>query len=335
MERRTQMATVDQYRKVGAQISNWGRWGADDQLGTLNLITEAKIREAAACVRSGRVFPLGANFDADLVWPAGMFRRNPIHLMTVDGGDAATLSEYLPGYGGPDEKQFVKMWETPFRFADDMIVMSLQCGTQWDALSHTWYDDRLYNDVAPAAITSRGATRNSIDKVDVKGIVSRGVLIDAARERGLDHLPPNTPIWPADLDRIVAAQDVEIRSGDIVLVRTGWWPQFAVTGDGAAWRAGCPGLSWTCAKWLHEHEISAVAADNVALECAERAVDGMMLPLHGLCLRDMGLMLGEMWNLEALAADCAADRIYEFELVAPPLRVTGAVGSPVNPLAIK
>ena len=329
------MATLEEYRKVGKSLRNWGRWGADDQLGTLNFIDPAKVREAAAAVRKGAIFPLGVNFDADLIWPAGMFRRNPIHVMTVDGGDAATLAEYLPGYGGPSEQQLLEVWKTPFRFADDMIIMPLQCGTQWDALSHAWYDDELYNGFSPSAVTSRGATKLSVDVVDAKGIVSRGVLLDVARHRGLDHMPPNSAIVPAELDQVAAAQGVEVRSGDIVLVRTGWWPQYAVMGDGTAWRAGCPGLSWTCAEWLHDHEIAAVASDNVALEAAEHAVEGMFLPLHGLCLRDMGLMLGELWNLEELAADCAADRVYEFQLTAPPLRVTGAVGSPVNPIAIK
>jgi kynurenine formamidase len=329
------VTTLDAYRQIGKSVRNWGRWGADDQLGTLNFIDAAKVREAAAAVRKGAVFPLGVNFDADLVWPGDMFRRNPIHVMTVDGGDAPTLGEYLPGYGGPSEQQLVGIWETPFRFADDMIIMPLQCGTQWDALSHAWYDGELYNGVSPAAITSRGATRLSIDAVDVKGILSRGVLLDVARHRGLDNLPPNTAIGPGELDAVAAAQGVDVRSGDIVLVRTGWWPRFAELRDGAAWRAGCPGLSWTCAQWLHEHEIAAVASDNIALEAAERAVENMYLPLHGLCLRDMGMMLGELWDLEALAADCAADGVYDFQLTAPPLRVTGAVGSPINPIAVK
>ena len=329
------MATLEEYRQVGKNVRNWGRWGAEDQLGTLNFIDTAKVREAAATVRKGAIFPLGVNFDADLIWPADMFRRNPIHVMTVDGGDAATLAQYLPGYGGPSEQQLLEVWKTPFRFADDMVIMPLQCGTQWDALSHAWYDDKLYNGFSPSAITSRGATKLSVDAVDVKGILSRGVLLDVARHRGLDHLPANTAITAAELDEVAVTQAVEVRSADIVLVRTGWWPQYAVLRDGAIWRAGCPGLSWTCAEWLHEHEIAAVASDNVALEAAERAVEGMFLPLHGLCLRDMGMMLGELWNLEELAADCAADGVYEFQLTAPPLRVTGAVGSPVNPIAVK
>jgi kynurenine formamidase len=329
------VATLTDYRRVGERLRNWGRWGDDDQLGTLNFIDEAKVLEGAAAVRKGAVFPLGVDFNAELVWPADMFRRNPIHVMTVDGGDAARMAEFLPGYGGPTEQQLGQIWQSPFRFADDMVIMPLQCGTQWDALSHAWYDDQMYNGVPGAAVTSRGATRNSIDQVDVKGITSRAVLLDVARCLGVEHVPANTAITPADLDRVAEKQGVEVRRGDVVLVRTGWWPQFRVMGDGTRWRAGCPGLSWTCAEWLHEHEVAAVAADNVACEAAEQAVDGMFLPLHGLCLRDMGLMLGEIWDLEALAADCAEDGVYECQLVASPLRITGAVGSPINPIAMK
>lgn len=329
------MTTLDEYRRVGEKLRNWGRWGADDQLGTLNLITPEAVRAAAATVKRGAVFPLGVDFSADLIWPADNFRRNPIHVMTVDGGDAGILAEHLPGYGGPTEAQLVDIFSSPFRFADDMIIMPLQCGTQWDALSHAWYDDLMYNGVPGGAVTSRGATRNSIDQVAVRGIVARGVLLDVARYQGREHVAPNTAILPSELDAVADAQGVEIRSGDIVLVRTGWWPQYAAMGDGTRWRAGCPGLSWTCGQWLHEHQVAAVASDNVALEAAEQAVDGMFLPLHGLCLRDMGLMLGEIWNLEGLAADCAEDGVYEFQLTAPPLRIQGAVGSPLNPVAVK
>jgi kynurenine formamidase len=124
---------------------------------------------------------------------------------------------------------------------------------------------------------------------------------------------------------------VAIRSGDIILVRTGSLRRFRETGRGLF--DDFAGLDWRCAAWLHEHQVAAVAADNVGVECGPQ--DGMMLPLHMLCLRDMGMIFGEMWELDALAADCAADGIFEFQLVAPPLHVTGAVGSPVNPLAIK
>jgi kynurenine formamidase len=182
-------------------------------------------------------------------------------------------------------------------------------------------------------VTSLGAFHCGIDKVDVKGITSRGVLLDLVKLRGVEtYCDIGVPITPAELDEAARSQGVTITSGDIVVVRTGWWARFLETGDGAEPGAG---LDWTCASWLHDHEVAAVAADNLMVENPVSGVDGTILPMHMLCLRDMGLMLGEYWNLTALAADCAADGNYEFQLVAPPLRVTGGVGSPINPIAIK
>jgi kynurenine formamidase len=221
------------------------------------------------------------------------------------------------------------------KFNDDYIIMPLQAGTQWDALSHVYYDGQMYNGVPSGAVTSFGATKNSIDQVDVKGIAGRGVLLDVANHRGVPHLPPNTPISPEELDEVARAEHVEIMSGDIIIVRTGWWATFLQTRDGHAWTMGSPGLSWRVAEWLHDHECAAVAVDNIAVEASAAEVEGVMLPMHLLCIRDMGLMLGEMWDLEGLSRDCAADGVYEFLLAAPPLRVTGAVGSPINPLAMK
>lgn len=328
-------ATIDEWRAVGDRVRNWGRWGADDQLGTLNFITAGKLKQAASLVRQGKVFPLGIDFDAYGPQGAHGFRRNPIHVMTVDGGDRE-LAEHLKGWGGPTEAQMVHIWEAgPMRFNDDFIMMPLQAGTQWDALSHVYYDGQLYNGYPSSAVNSFGATKNSIDKVDRKGIASRGVLLDVAKHRGVDILPPNTSISPEELDQVARAEGVEVGSGDIVLVRTGWWANFLQTRDGEAWTAGSPGVSWRVAEWLHDKECAAIACDNIAVEVSGAEVEGVMLAFHLLCIRDMGLMLGEMWNLEELSQDCASDGIYEFQLVAPPLRVTGAVGSPINPLAFK
>jgi kynurenine formamidase len=219
------------------------------------------------------------------------------------------------------------------RFNDDIIIMPLQAATQWDALSHVYYEDQLYNGFPADSVSSLGAYYLGIDKVDVKGITSRGVLLDIVRLRGAQtYCALGDPITPAELDEAARSQGVTVQAGDVVLVRTGWWARFLETGDGAEPGAG---LDWTCASWLHDHQVGAVAADNLMVENPVSGVDGAILPMHMLCLRDMGLMLGEYWNLNELAADCAADGSYEFQLVAPPLSVTGGVGSPVNPIAIK
>lgn len=331
------MANLKDFRRAAADVSNWGRWGDDDELGTLNLITAEKVAQAAATVRRGKVFALGGDFGSAGPQGAFQFRQNPTHVMTVDGGDAQTLVRYGPQWLRNSVAHEVAEFfvDNPFRFNDDMIVMPLQAASQWDALSHVYYDDKLYNGFPASSVTSFGAFHCGIDKVDVKGITSRGVLLDVVRHRGEEvFCAPGKPITPAELDDIVAAQQVTITPGDIVVVHTGWWTRFLSNGDGAEPGSG---LHWTCASWLHDHDVAAVAADNLMVEDPDPAqgVEGTFLPMHMLCLRDMGLMLGEYWDLTALSADCAADRVYEFQLIAPPLRVIGAVGSPVNPIAIK
>jgi kynurenine formamidase len=329
------MANLGDFRRVADDVRNWGRWGDADELGTLNFITADKVREAAGLVKYGKVFPLGVDFGSSGPQGAFKFRQNPMHVMTVDGGDANTLAEYAPKWvQNPVASEVSEVFDMgPARFNDDLIVMPLQAATQWDALSHVYYEDKLYNGFPASSVTSLGAYHCGIDKVDSKGITSRGVLLDIVRLRGVDTFCElGDPITPDELDEAARSQGVTVSSGDIVLIRTGWWARFLETGNGAEPGAG---LDWTCASWLHDHEVAAVAADNLMVENPTSGVDGVFMPMHMLCLRDMGLMLGEYWDLTELAADCAADGVYEFQLVAPPLRVTGAVGSPINPIAIK
>lgn len=329
------MADMTEFRRVARELSNWGRWGDADELGTLNFITAEKVQRAASLVRHGKVFALGVDFGSSGPQGAFGFRHNPIHLMTIDGGDASSLAQYGPGWEqNPTAREMGKyLVDNPFRFNDDMIIMPLQAATQWDALSHVYYDDQLYNGFPADSVTSLGAYHCGIDKVDVKGITSRGVLLDLVRHRGAEvFLEHGNPITPEELDDVARSQGVTIESGDIVLIRTGWWTRFLMTANKTEPYSG---LDWRCAQWLHDHEVAAVASDNLQVEDPVSGVDGLFLPLHLLCPRDMGLMLGEYWDLTALAADCAADGVYEFQLVAPPLRFVGAVGSPVNPIAIK
>ncbi len=330
--------TVEAWKQIADRVRNWGRWGPDDELGTLNFITPETVKRAARCVRQGKIFPLGVDFGPDGPHGASGIRRNPMHFMTVDGGDADAI-KYLATWDAHKAREMVPRYQAgPMRFNDDWIVMPLQAATQWDALSHVYYDGLMYNGVPAAAVTSMGATKNSVDKVDRKGIVSRGVLLDVARYRGLPHLPPNSPIYPEELDAVAAREGISLESGDVVLVRTGWWREFLrVRGTPQAqqWAMGSPGLSWRCAEWLWKHEAAAVACDNLAVEVLPPEIPGMPLALHLLCLREMGLMLGEMWDFEALAEDCSQDGVYEVHLVAQPLRIIGAVGSPINPIALK
>src|SRR5829696_915844 len=221
------------WRAVADKVRNWGKWGAEDQLGTVNYITPERIRDAARLVKQGKTIPLGIAFNGDGPQGAHGFRRNPIHIMSVDGGDAES-ARHLAGWGGSTEAQMSYLYTAgPMRFNDDFIIMPLQAGTQWDALSHVYYDGQLYNGVPASAVTSFGATRNGIDRIAEQGaFVSRGVLLDVAQYRGVPYLPPNTPVYPEELDAVARAEAVEVRPGDVVLVRTGWWANFLETRDG-------------------------------------------------------------------------------------------------------
>ncbi len=304
---------MEKHRDLARRVSNWGRWGADDERGTLNFVTPDVVRRAAACVRRGQVFSLGLPFDANGPQLGTHGRTNPIHLMSATDGRLSA--------------------DSAARYSDDVIVMPLQCATQWDSLAHVWYDGRLYNDVPSSTITAQGAARNAIDKVGT-GIVSRGVLLDVARARGVDRLEPGTAIAPTDLDAAERVQGVRVESGDVLLVRTGHMALLRA-GDKTGYMRRTPGLGVACVEWLHAREVAAVATDTLAVEVIPWEDPAVVLPLHCLCIRDMGLTLGEMFDLDALADDCARDGAWEVLFSAPPLKVTGGVGSPLNPLAVK
>jgi kynurenine formamidase len=323
------------WQKVSKKISNWGRWGPEDQLGTLNFITPERVAKAAALARTGKTFSLSIPLDGDGPQGAHGVRRNPIHLMSLDGSDS-DIHERLGSWGGSAQGEITTFWGMgPMRFNDDYIIMPTQASTQWDALSHVYYDDQLYNGYPASAVTSLGASRDAIDPIaSAAGIVGRGVLLDVARHRGLDRLAASTVIMPDELDEVAATQGVSLQEGDVVIVRTGWRTAFVEGMGGDEWLGTSPGLSWQCAEWLWEHSAAAVASDNIAVEVFPPD-SGVVLLFHMLALRDMGLMLGEIWDLEALGQDCADDGVYEFLLSAPPLKIMGGVGSPINPIAIK
>ncbi len=304
---------MSDFRAVGQRLSNWGRWGPDDQIGTVNLVGAEQVRAAAALVRRGAVFDLGIAIGADGPQVGLGGRINPVHLMSMTGDPR------FPDGGG---------------VADDFIFMPLQAATQWDGLAHCFYDDRCYNDVPVSTITARlGATRLGIDHL-AKGVIGRAVLVDIARLHGVEHLAASQPITPADLDAALARQDVTMHPGDILLVRTGW-RQVCTQVSAAEFMASEPGLTLECCEWLHERDVAAVASDNWAVEVLPSGDDHARIPLHYVLIRDMGMTLGEMFDLEDLAADCAADGVWECFFTAPVLKITNAVGTPINPLAIK
>ena len=306
---------MEHFKVIGDRLSNWKRWGADDQRGTLNFITPEKVVSASRCVRTGKLFELSIPLGADGPQTGLGGRVNPLHFLTVMPTDDLRLGDGL-------------------NISDDFISMPLQGATQWDSLAHVGYDDRFYNDVPVDAVTSmRGATRNAIDRA-LPGIVGRGVLVDVARFRGVPWLDAGDSIGPDELEAALDRQGITLSSGDILAVRTGWRRK-ALDDGWSGWMAGNPGLSVACAEWIHTQEIAAVVSDNWCIEVQPAEAGTGMLPLHCILIRDMGMMLGEIFDLEELAADCAGDNVWEFLMSAPPLRVVGGVGSPVSPVAMK
>jgi kynurenine formamidase len=306
---------METVRALAKKVSNWGRWGADDERGTVNFITPDVVRRAAQCVKRGQVFSLGLSFGAEGPQIGQGGRVNPVHFMTAVAGQI-----------GPDPDGF--------RYADDVIVMPLQCATQWDSLAHVHYGGRLYNGYPAASITAAGAAKDSIDKLGC-GIVSRGILLDLARAANVERLAPGLAITPRDLEAAERAQGVHTSTGDVLLIRTGHLAVFKKDGNRIGYMRQMPGLGVACVEWLHSRQLAAVATDTSAVEVIPFEDPSLPLPVHMLAIRDMGLTLGEMFDLDELAADCARDGVWEFLFSAPPLKVSGAVGSPLNPLAVK
>ncbi|GIJ43715.1 cyclase [Virgisporangium aliadipatigenens] len=313
-------------REAAKRCSNWGRWGAEDVRGTMNFLTEEKRREGAALVRRGVSFSLSQRFDGDGPQKGWRRRTNPVHTMLDTGTDAAAGVQGFPhGLGG----------------ADDVIAMPLQCSTQWDGLGHIFDHGAAWNGrPAGEVVTSLGDTVTGIETVaDV--IAGRGVLLDVGRVHGGDgDLPDGFAVTEQHLTETAHAHGVAIGRGDIVLVRTGQLTRArrgVAAGHGWGDYAGgpAPGLSFTTAEWLHRTEIAAIATDTWGFEVRPNEFDRAFQPLHQVAIPHIGLFLGELWDLDALAADCAADGVFEFWLTAAPLPVTGAVGAPVNPIAVK
>jgi len=305
------------------RTSNRGRWGADDVLGTLNFLDEAKRVEGAGLVRRGVSFSLAQRFDADGPQNGWRRRTNPVHTMLSSGLDAEFGPEEFPhGLGG----------------ADDVIFMPLQASTQWDGLGHIFDHGQAYNGRrASQVVTSEGDRLTGIETVADR-IAGRGVLLDVGRAFGTDgELPDGFAITADHLDGTIAAQgrSSHVGRGDLLLIRTGQLARARRNGWGDYAGGAAPGLSFTTADWLHGSEIAGVATDTWGFEVRPNEFDVAFQPLHQVVIPHIGLFIGEMWDLDALAADCASDGAFDFFLAAAPLPVTGAVGAPVNPIAVK
>lgn len=307
---------------MGRRLCNWGRWGPEDERGTLNHITPDRVRNAASLVRTGQTVSLAIPLDESGPQPPFERRLNPRHVMLETGTDVkAGVQE--GGVGGAG-------------WADDMVTMALQAGTHWDSLAHCFHARRMYNDRDCALVTAGGAQVNSIMPAHDR-IAGRGILADLPAFLG-SPLERGQPVTRDMIEDCLEREHVSASPGDILLLRTGHMERFA--GGGAGWtgftHAAQAGLDLEALPWIHETDIAAVAADNWAVEVISPGANpsAVPLPVHAVAIVYMGLFLGEIFVLERLAAMCSNRKQYAFLLVAAPLPFSGAVGAPVNPLAI-
>ena len=298
--------------------SSWGLWGDDDRLGCLNLLTPERAAAAAKLVRKGAVFAL--NLEYELPDPPLFGRQVPRHEITGDAGH------------------------------DDILTFNTQSSSQWDGFRHVQHPvHRNYNGVADED--------HGIAHWAARGLAGRAILVDVARHRDIDA-SASEPITTDDLDATLTAQRTTVETGDVLLLRTGWTAWYRSTDEESRrslpGQLRSPGLrpGTDMLRWLWDHHVAAVAADNPALEVwppashltkeqrdeiraandPERAPE---LFMHTALLPLLGIPIGELWDLDPLAADCAADGVYEGLFTSAPLRVAGGVASPPNALVLK
>lgn len=304
---------------LAQKYRRWGQWGEDDELGAMNFIEPAAVRHAASLVRLGQVISCAMPYDTTGPQTGYLGRFNPMHFMTQDGGDVELgAQDHLPG----------------LRFADDVISMPLQSGTHWDAFSHIFYDGKMYNGFGLEHVTSSGARKGALETMREQ-LTGRGVLLDFPRFKGVDWLQPGDAIHGDDLLACAAAQGVTLGRGDILLIRTGHLRMCRVEGWGDYAGGDAPGLSLDTSSVIVDAEIAAIASDTWGVEVRPNETEAVMQPLHVVLLVSAGVIFGEMFDLEKLAEACAKDGVYEFLFVAAPVPFTGAVGGPLNPIAIR
>ena len=287
------------------EISNWGRWGEDDELGTLNLVTPAKSRAAAMLVREG----VSISMALDLNTVPDELNANPFrHTVSVGrfSGHAVAGDDYGVQYHG---------------FAHSHI----------DGLPHFAHKGKLYNGFGFDTIKPTGATKLGIH-VAKNGIVARGVLVDMPWLKGVDYLEPGTAITAQDLEAWEEKTGVAVGSGDVLLVRTGRWERVRQKGQ---WNflQGAAGMHASVALWLKERDVALIGCDGVS-DVMPSGVEGLANPLHELVLVGLGLRILDNLDLDEAAAAAASRERWTFMFVGAPLRVVGGTGSPLNPLAV-
>jgi kynurenine formamidase len=320
----------EEFVGIARRVNNWGRWGADDERGTVNLIDAAARRRGADAVVSGQAFQLGLPLSEAEGIQKGFIpgRINPIRRMVSINSSVNEFMGTAPSGTATSE---------------DVVEMALQCATHWDALAHVSFDGRIYNGRPATSVTEDGAAHGAIQLIGP--LIGRGVLLDVARAKKMPMLDGGYAITNGDLDAALDLAATKLEPGDIVCVRTGQTAYLALPGrpgiggkephrNRTAYSFPSPGLTAATAEWFHHHDVGALAIDTLMLDVFPAVDDGVDLPAHVLHLVEMGMTQGQNWFLDELADACAAAGRYTFLLDATPLGFTGALGSPVNPVAV-
>ena len=299
------MTKADFDRQV-TELSNWGRWGKEDQLGALNLITPEKRIQAAQLVKSG----ISVSLARDAETNKALDNPSPfLHEMLLIGR----------GSNGP--------WATD-RYSVDYHGFA---HTHMDSLCHLFYQGKLYNGFSRDQVGPKGADVLSIRNVK-QGIFTRGILFDLAALRGVRFLEPGTPIYPEDLDAWESRAKVKVSSGDVIFISTGRWAKRDLTGPWSVDKEGAAGLHASCAKWLKDRDVAMIGSDG-ASDVMPSGIDGVAFPVHVLTLHVMGVHIFDNCDLQALCQTAEKLQRWDFLLTAAPLAVPGGTGSPLNPIA--
>jgi kynurenine formamidase len=317
------MADVPDMTDVLADApTNWGKWGDDDEVGALNYLTVDEVMRGVRHIQKGEVFTLQrliGDPKGDPVWP-GRTPAERTQILDESSWDTDGAPQFPGG----------------LHYADDKINAFLQGSTQYDALGHLWYDGKIWNGF-DARTTVGGLTKASVVPIAERGVVGRGILLDIARWRGKNSLDKGETFTHEDLMACAKAQGTEIQKRDILIIRTNFLQLFHDQGDAFYEGFNEPGLVYSpeLVSWFQDMEIPNLATDTIANEVTYDPNNGTALPLHCALMRNLGVALTEICDLEKLAASCAEDGQYTFFYAAAPLKVNLAAGSPVNPLVIK
>lgn len=308
--------TEEEMEAIYQAVSNWGVWGDDDERGALNYLGESQRRRAAALVARG----VGVSMEHDLAVAPTPDTPYPAHHHMLSSGDALNASG-IPG----------------FESTEDYIGTQVHgCGiTHIDALCHMFVRGHTYNGFGPDSVTSNGgARRNSIMSV-ADGIIGRGVLLDIPRARGAAYLDGNEPIGVADLEAAERAQGSRVEEGDILIVSTGRDARNAAAGGSLnPFSDGLAGLHPQCLRWLHERRISVLCGDGISDMMPGLQIENWAFPIHQVGIVGIGLHLIDNLRLDEVLEQCAALERWEFMFSAAPIRVAGATGCPLNPIAL-